>query len=129
MKKVFLMAALFAVSSVIAEASAQTKSVDSKTSNGGNYDDDFHRPHKCHKVNTTPKVSYNSVSTVLNATFPDNWQGGKVEIYRNGTKVVSTNAPGGATLCYMLRNYGKGNYTVIVSSGNTVFYSRSMMVK
>lgn len=52
-----------------------------------------------------------------------------MEIYRNGTLVVSVNASAGATLCYTLRNYGTGNYTVVVSSGNTVVYSNSVEVK
>ncbi len=129
MKKVFLMAALFAVSGVIAEASAQTKSVVSKTSNDNNYDDRYHRPHKCLRINTSPNVSYNSASTILNISFPSNGQGGKVEIYRNGAKVVGTAAPAGASLSFVLRNYGKGDYSVVVSSGNTVVYSNSVVVK
>jgi len=128
MKKVFLVAALIAVSGVIAEASAQTKSVVYKTTNN-NHDDRHHRPHKCLSVNTTPKVSYNSVSTVLNVSFPSDSQGGKVEVYRNGAKVVNAVAPAGAMLCYMLRNYGKGEYTVIVSQGNTMVYNRTMKVR
>ena len=128
MKKVFLVAALIAVSGVIAEASAQTKSVVYKTTNN-NHDDRHHRPHKCLSVNTTPKVSYNSVSTVLNVSFPSNSQDGKVEIYRNGTKVVSTNASAGATLVYNLRNYGGGSYTVVVSSGSTVVFTGNYNVK
>jgi hypothetical protein len=63
----------------------------------------------------------------LTVKFPANCQGCKVEIYRNGAKVVSANA--GATLNYVLRNYGKGNYTIVVSSGNTVVYSNSVTVK
>lgn len=87
------------------------------------------RTHKCLKNYKTPKVSYNSGSTVLIVSFPTNGQGGKVEIYRNGAKVVDTSAPAGASLCYVLRNYGKGEYTVIVSQGNTVVYSEEVMVK
>ena len=128
MKKAFLVAALIAVSGVIAETSAQTKSVVSKTTNN-NHDDRHHRPHKCLSVNTTPKVSYNSVSTVLNVSFPSDSQGGKVEIYCNGVKVVNATAPAGATLSYMLRNYGKGNYTIVVSCGKTVVYSNSVTLK
>lgn len=124
MKKVFLMAALFAVSS----ASAQTTG--SGTSGSDNNDDSrFHMPHKCPKPNTKPQVSYNSASTVLNVLFSGNGQGGKVEIYRSGVKVVNTSAPADASLSFVLRNYGKGDYTVIVSSGNTVVYSNYVTVK
>ena len=87
------------------------------------------RPHKCPKTTSKPQVSYNSTSTVLNVSFSGNSQGGKVEIYRNGVKVVNTTAPAGASLSYVLSNYGKGDYTVIVSSGNTVVYSGNYNVK
>ncbi|MBO7476678.1 MAG: hypothetical protein J6U04_01945 [Salinivirgaceae bacterium] len=87
------------------------------------------RPHKCPKPNSKPQVSYNSASTVLSVSFPGNSQGGKVEIYRNGTKVVSTAAPAGASLSFVLRNYGNGDYTVIVSQGNMVVFSNNVEVK
>lgn len=87
------------------------------------------RPHRSPKLTSKPQVSYNSSSTVLNVSFSGNGQGGKVEIYRNGAKVVNTSAPAGATLNYVLRNYGTGNYTIIVSQGNTVVYSNNVMVK
>lgn len=89
----------------------------------------YQPPHKCPKPNHTPRVSYNSTSTVLYMSFPGNSQGGRVEIFRNGTLVVDVKAPAGATLCYMLRNYGRGDYTIIVSSGNTVIYSKQATVK
>ena len=91
--------------------------------------DDYYRPHRCPKPTSKPQVSYNSSSTVLNVSFPGNSQGGKVVIYRNGTLVVIVNASASAALCYTLRNYGTGNYTVVVSSGNTVVYSNSVEVK
>ena len=128
MKKVFFMAVLFAVSGMVAEVSAQT--TESGTSGGSNNDDNtFHMPHKCPKPNQTPQVSYNTASTVLNVSFPTNGQGGKVEIYRNGIKVVNTTAPAGTSLCYMLRNYGKGEFKIAVSQGNSVVYSKQVTVK
>ena len=126
MKKVFLMAAIFAVSGVTANTSAQTMGDVIVNSNG---DIEHPRPHKSPKPNTKPQVSYNSTSTVLNVTFSASSQGGKVEIYRNGVKVVNITAPAGASLSYVLRNYGKGDYTVIVSQGNTVVYSNCVTVK
>ena len=89
----------------------------------------YQPPHKCPKPNHTPRVSYNPASTVLNVSFPGNWQGGKVEIYRNGTRVVGVKAQAGASLCYTLRNYGKGEFTIIVSQGNMVVYRGSYNVK
>lgn len=76
----------------------------------------------------SPVITYNALSTTLNITFPAT-NNGKVEIYRNGSLVVSTNATAGASLNYMLRNYGTGNYTIIVSCGSTVIYSNNVEVK
>jgi len=87
------------------------------------------RTHKCNRNNRTPNVSYNSASTVLNVEFPTNSQGGRVEIFRNGIKVVNATVPAGASLNYVLRNYGKGEFTIIVSQGNTAVYSNSVIVK
>ena len=74
-------------------------------------------------------ATYNASTTVLTVRFPANGQSGKVEIYRNGVKVVNTSAAAGVSLSYVLRNYGKGNYTIIVSQGNTVVYSNNVEVK
>ena len=74
-------------------------------------------------------VNYNTSTTALTIRFPSNSQGGKVEIYRNGVKVVSTSVPADASLCYVLGNYGKGDYTIIVSQGNKVVYSNNVIVK
>ena len=87
------------------------------------------QPHRCQQIKKTPQVSYNFASTVLNVSFPGNGQGGKVEIYRNGAKEVNVVAPAGASLSYVLRNYGAGSYTIVVSCGKTVVYSNSVVVK
>ena len=126
MKKVFFMAALFAVTGVVAEASAQIIG-DAIINRGG--DTEHHKPHRSPNPNKTPQVSYNSASTLLSVMFPTISQGGKVEIYRNGAKVVNVVAPAGASLSYVLHNYGKGEYTVIVSQGNTMVYNRTMKVR
>lgn len=75
-----------------------------------------------------PTILYNSSTTTLTVKMPS-ITSGKVEIYRNGAKVVDASIPANATLNFVLRNYGKGNYTVVVSRGNTVVYCRSMNVK
>ncbi|MBO7478812.1 MAG: hypothetical protein J6U04_12880 [Salinivirgaceae bacterium] len=54
---------------------------------------------------------------------------GKVEIYRNGVKVVDATAVASANLSFVLRNFGKGSYTIIVRQGNTVVYSNNVEVK
>ena len=121
------MAAFFAVTSVFSDASAQVTGMVGITNNSS--DHDFHKPNRCPKTTSKPQVSYNSTSTVLNVSFSANSQGGKVEIYRNGAKVVNTSAPAGASLSYVLRNYDKGDYTIIVSQGNMVVYSNNVIVK
>ncbi|MBO7478373.1 MAG: hypothetical protein J6U04_10625 [Salinivirgaceae bacterium] len=64
----------------------------------------------------------------MTVKFPPT-NGGRVEIYRNGTKVIRSSAMPGATLNYVLRNYGKGNYTVIVSQGSSAVYYKNVIVK
>ena len=85
------------------------------------------RPHRCPKHHK-PTTSYNTSSTALTVNFPAA-NGGRVEIYRNGSLVVSANAPAGSTLNYVLRNYGAGDYTVVVSCGSTAIYNGIYEVK
>lgn len=118
--------------SVIAIAITMGKSnecVSAPLHDGGPKENKLNHPHKCPKPNSKPQVSYNSASTVLSVSFHGDRQGGKVEIYRNGAKVVSTAAPAGASLSFVLRNYGNGDYTVIVSQGNMVVFSNNVEVK
>lgn len=82
---------------------------------------------KSHKP-TPPTTTYNSVLTELTVRFPAA-SGGKVEIYRNGARVVSANAAAGATLSYTLRCYGRGEYLLVVSQGDTVVCNRCLSVK
>ena len=128
MKKVFFMAAILAVSGVMTNVSAQTTG---RTLTNNNIpDDDYHKPNRCLKQQyKIPNVFYNSSTTILTLLFPSNGQGGKVEIYRNGAKVVNTKVPAGAMLNYALRDYGKGDYTIVVSQGNMVVYSKQVIVK
>lgn len=87
------------------------------------------RPHKCPKPTMSVQVSYNSASTTLNVSIPTNGQVGRIEIYRNGTKVINISAPAGASLSYVLRKYGIGSYAIIVSSGKTVVYNNCVEVR
>ena len=74
-------------------------------------------------------VTYNASTTAFSVMFPANGQNGKVEIYRNGVKVVDAKVAAGSNLSFVLHSYGKGNYTIIVSQGDTVVYSNSVEVK
>ena len=90
----------------------------------------INRPHQSHKKNgTTATVTFDAASTVLTVKFPSNSQGGTVEVYRNGAKVAGVTANGGTTFSCKLRDYGTGNYNVVVYSGNTVIDSKNYTVK
>jgi hypothetical protein len=89
---------------------------------------DFPIPHRSPKPIRPVSATYDATSTMLTVNFPIT-SGGKVEIYRNGVCVVRANASAGVTKNYILRNYGKGNYTIIVSNGNTVVYSNMVVIK
>ena len=118
------------IGGVLLLTSITTNSFAEYNTQGTNTMENFtQRPHKCPKPVVEAKVSYNPTSTELNVSFPTNGQGGKVEIYRNGTLVVGTNAPAGASLSCVLSNYGRGNYTVVVSCGKTVVYYGNHVVK
>ena len=56
-------------------------------------------------------------------------EGGTVEVFCNGAKVTGITAGGGTTFSCILKDYGEGDYDIIVSSGNTVVYSRNIIVR
>ena len=74
-------------------------------------------------------VSYDAASTTLTVKFPSKSQSGTVEVYRNGAKVAGITTNGGTTFSCRLREYGTGNYTVIVSNGKTVVDSKNFTVR
>ncbi len=74
-------------------------------------------------------VSYDEASTTLTVRFQSNSQGGTVDVYRDDEKVAGITANSGTTFSCILREYGEGNYNVIVSNGNTVVESKSFTVK
>lgn len=80
-------------------------------------------------INKSATVSYNSLSTVLTVKFRNFSQGGTVEVYRDGAKVAGITTKGGTTFSCRLREYGAGNYTVIVSNGKTVVDSKNFTVR
>ena len=80
------------------------------------------------RPNIQPTVIYNASTTTLTVKMPA-ITSGKVEIYRNGVKVVDVKVAAGANLNFVLRNYGKGNYAIIVKQENSVVYSSSVEVK
>ena len=80
-------------------------------------------------INENVSIFYNTTTTTLTVKFCNFSHGGIVEVYRNGAKVAGITANGGTTFSCRLREYGKGNYNVIVSSGNTVIDSKNYTVK
>ena len=74
-------------------------------------------------------VSYDEASTTLTIKFQSNSQGGTVEVYHDDEKVAGITANSGTTFSCILREYGEGNYNVIVSNENTVVESKSFTVK
>lgn len=79
--------------------------------------------------NTTYSVSYNSATTNLTVDFRENSSTYQVEVFRNGSKVAGMSASGNTTFSCTLKNYGIGNYDVIISSGGTVISSKNYIVK
>ena len=80
-------------------------------------------------INEPATVSYNAVSTVLKVKFSSHSHGGTVDVYHDGVKVAGITTNSGTTFSCILREYGTGNYNVIVSTGNTVVDSKNYTVQ
>jgi hypothetical protein len=121
MKTLVLIAALIAATGAMTDVSAQNKQ-------GDNVNWSPH-PHKSVKPHRPPIVSYDEASTILTVKFSSHSRGGLVEVYRDGAKVAGITANAGTTFSCVLREYGEGDYTVIVSNGNTVVDSKNFTVR
>ncbi len=82
------------------------------------------RPHKMSAI-----VSYDEASTALTVKFCQISQSNTVEVYRDGAKVAGITTNGGTTFSCRLREYGEGNYAVIVSNGKTVVETKNFTVR
>ncbi|MBR4271751.1 MAG: hypothetical protein IKQ30_02830 [Bacteroidales bacterium] len=124
MKKFLTLAAMLLVfgSSV---ASAQKDYANTNNSVIGHSTPRPHRSIRLHKQT----VSYDEASTTLTVNFQSNSQGGTVEVYHDDEKVAGITANSGTTFSCILREYGEGNYNVIVSHGNTVMESKNYTVR
>ncbi len=89
------------------------------------------RPSKCVKpaFKSSVRMSYDESSTLLTVNFPQNSNGGTVDVYREGLKVSAMTAGSGTTFSCTLKDYGEGDYDIIVSNGNTVVYSKNVTVR
>ena len=74
-------------------------------------------------------VSYDAMTTILNVDFPANSLGGTVEVFKNGSRIGAMTSGAGTTFGCVLMDYGVGQYSVIVTHGNTVLYSKNIEVK
>jgi len=129
MKKVILLAAaLIAVSGAMTQASAQISKKFKGEEDGGNH---MPWPHKSikHHRQMPIYVSYDDSSTLLTVNFPSNTEEGTVEVFCNGSKVAGITTGGSTTFSCILKDYGEGDYDIIVSRGNTVVYSRNITVR
>ena len=128
MKTLLLMAAMIAVSGAMTQASAQISKKFKSAEDGGHH---MPLPQK----NIRPgrqmpvRVSYDSSTTLLTVDFPQNSEKSTVEVYRDGVKVTGITAGGGTTFSCTLKDYGEGEYDIIVSKGNTVVYSKNVSVR
>ena len=128
MKKLVLIAALIAATGAMTDVSAQDENGNKEGHNGWK---NLPIPHKSVKPHTpvSANVSYDEASTILTVKFSSHSRGGMVEVYRDGAKVAGITANAGTTFSCVLREYGEGDYTVIVSNGNTVVDSRNFTVR
>jgi len=128
MKRILLIAIAIMATGAMTDTSAQ---VFKRTKDGNKHWTDLPKPHK--SINPTrqrpPAVSYDAASTVLMVKFPSNNNGSTVEVFRNGAKVAGITANAGTTFSCVLREYGVGNYNVIVSNGNTVIDAKKYTVR
>lgn len=128
MKRILLVAVMLMFASGI--ASAQRYCAENRQKENG-YEHRVPFPHRSIRphVPTPCNVSFDAVSTVLTVKFPSKLQSGTVEVYRDGAKVAGITTNGGTTFSCILREYGDGNYNVIVSNGNTVIDSKNFTVR
>lgn len=125
------MVALVATIGTMTETSAQTRRGMMSTPPGQGDWTTLPRPHRSHKPHrgSAANVTYEATSTVLTVKFLSNSQGGTIEVFHDGAKVAGVTTNGGTTFSCTLREYGTGNYNVIVSNGNTVIDSKNYTVK
>ena len=125
LKKIFITAIMLVLISGVVSAQRYR-------ANNGHNGHTFPKPHGSGRPShwtTTVNVAFDAASTVLTVSFPSNSQGGNIEVFRDGAKVTGITANGGTTFSCTLRDYGTGNYHVIVSSGNTVIDNKNYTVK
>jgi len=133
-KKYYVLPMVITAISVLSTESYGQRNVCCSTA-GSNSQDGGHwrigRPHGCRKYKhqETVHVSYDESSTILIVYFSQYSEDSTVEVFCNGAKVTGITAGGGTTFSCILKDYGEGDYDIIVSRGNTVVYSRNIIVR
>jgi len=131
MKNYIFTLVFFAAALLTVDANAQTKiRKSSKPADEYPYPHDIPKPHfSVRPIKAPTQVSYDGSTTVFTVNFPQNSNGGTVEVLRNGAKVAGITAGGGTTFSCRLKDYGVGDYNIIVSRDNTVVYSKNITVR
>lgn len=120
MKKIVITAAIIAATGALTETSAQT--------NNGNHKHNLPGPHRIHNHQNcgSAQVSFNPNTKELKVHIPASSQDGIVEITPSNAGKITSYVKAGTTFSCNIGNYGNGNCTIIVSSGNTVIYYKNI---
>ena len=133
MKRLFFMIAVMIAMGAVTETSAQIRKSMKMANRADNNDKNAPYPQRNIRpfrfVQPSANVSYDAMTTILNVDFPTNSLGGTIEVFKNGSKIGTTTLNAGTSFGCLLMDYGKGQYNVIVSYGNTILYSKNIEVK
>ena len=129
MKKLLLAAALIVATGTITEATAQQTQLTKRMQCS------FHNGYKNYHCQTkkgqqsrhcSADVSYDQYTKVLTVSLSSGSQDGRIEICPSHSGKTTIMIRPGETVRYTLGNYGRSSCTIIVSSGNTVLYSKNI---
>lgn len=127
MKKVFIVVAVIAATGAMAEASAQqiyTKRCASVISH--KHSVPCQHKKQCIGKHNSGHISYDPASKVLTVSLSNGSEDGRIEICPSHSGKTTIMIRPGETIRYTLGNYGRSSCTIIVSSGNTVLYSKNI---
>lgn len=125
-KTIIIAAAIIATTGAMTDASAQlTKSMISSHDGGHHGRPTPTKPHPQNR-NSFTWVSFDRFTKVLTVHLSKDSQDGKIEINSSQSGKTTIMIHPGETVNYNLKIYGSSNYTILVSSGNTVIYSNNI---
>ena len=125
-KTIILAAAIIATTGAMTDASAQlTKRMISSHDGGHQGRPSPTKPHRTNR-HSSSVVSYDPYTKVLTVSLSSGSQDGRIEICPSHSGKNTIMIRPGETIRYTLGNYGRSSCTIIVSSGNTVLYSKNI---